>query len=334
MISKKKMAIYINDKCNRNCSFCYVNRSNKQEMNTSIMIKIVDYINHHLYKYQNIIFVGGEPLLTPHIISYFINEIKSSKINFGIMTNGTVSPAKLLDKINIDLNRLAFNISIQSVNSKDNPIKEEIISHLRNTPCMVNILTVNTPDKIAILIDLLKYILTLKPDYIKLLRQHKMGDIWQDSDIEAYKNIMPELFPLMIYSKFKYKTYNQISLPNKIDFPIASTNEAYNNYAINLVDQDSICHYDIVGIDGRQYLCDGACGEKTHDFGYIWEEPNNPYIINNFGYQDVLYDYCYLAKNPTCTEFDKLNDTYREKYQKYISKLEGLKNFDTTTNIQ
>ena len=65
MQAQKKMAIYINNKCNRNCSFCYVDKTTSTEMDMQVMNKIINYINsQETNKYRTIIFVGGEPLLS------------------------------------------------------------------------------------------------------------------------------------------------------------------------------------------------------------------------------------------------------------------------------
>jgi len=317
-MKNKKLAIYINDICNRNCSFCYVNKTNKI-MTLETANKIISYINDNDI-YKTIIFVGGEPTLTPDLIKYFIDNIKIN-VKYGVMTNGIIK--------NLDIfkpyKNLTFNISFINEKDPDNYYKEMTIKKLNDLNIKYNALIVNTPNNIVNLLNIFKYIIKLKPTYIKLLRQHKMGDIWTLNDIYKYKEILPKLIHFSIYCKEKFKTYNQISLPNKIDIPIQYSSEVYDKFEINLVDQDSICKYDIVGVDGKQYLCDGACGENKYCFGYIWDKPNNPYLIHNFGYEDVLYDYCYLANNKVCLDFDKINDKYRDYYNNIISKIEGLK---------
>ena len=322
---KKKLAIYINDICNKQCAHCYVKRSNKQYMHLKTANKIIQYINTNTKKYETIIFVGGEPMITPSLISLFINNIKDKNISYGIMTNGTISPRDLINDLNINLNRLTFNISFNNIDDVDNNLKIKTLTYLKSLNINCNILIVNLAQKINNLFDLLKYSIKLSPNYIKVLREHYMSDIWSNKDIQQYISILPKLFHLMLYCKLKYKIYNQISLPNKIDISIENSKQVYKDFNISLVDQDTICNYDIVGTDGKQYLCDGACGAKKYSFGYIWDTPNNPYIIKNFGYQDVLYDYCYLAKKPCCIKFDKENDSYRKKYYEYMSKLEELK---------
>lgn len=324
MQAQKKMAIYINNKCNRNCSFCYVDKTTSTEMDMQVMNKIINYINsQETNKYRTIIFVGGEPLLSLEKITYFIDNIKHTSINYGIMTNGTMNISELVNKI--DCHNLAFNISFISTTSKDNKLKIQNIKYLKQKHIQCNALIVNTPNNINKIFDLLLYLIKIKPNYIKVLRQHKMGDFWTQKDIDEYAKVLSKLMHLSIYCKEKFTNVNQISLPNKIDIPISCSDSIYDDYAINLVDQDSICKYDIVGIDGKQYLCDGACGENRYSFGYIWDSPVNPYIIKEFGYQDVLYDYCYLANNPCCLSFDRLNDKYRSIYQSYLSRLEELK---------
>lgn len=322
-MKNKKLAIYINKKCNRNCSFCYVNKDNSI-MSKNIANKIIKYINDNNI-YKTIIFVGGEPLLTPDIITHFINKINDKSIQYGIMTNGIIKDLNIVKTIPPNV---FYNISLINETSKDNIHKINTIRHLQKLNINYNILIVNTPSNIDKLYDLIVYASKLNPDYIKILRQHKMGDIWNNNDIKHYKEILPKLIHLSLYFKEKYKTYNQISLPNKIDISINESKYVYDNYGINLVDQDSICNYDIVNIDGKQYLCDGACGEDDYCIGNIWDKPNNPYIIKNFGYQDILYDYCYLANNKLCLDFDRNNDMYRKYYKNILFKMERLKQYE------
>jgi len=116
----------------------------------------------------------------------------------------------------------------------------------------------------------------------------------------------------------------RISLPGKPFLTIEEGITSYQKYGINIVDQDSFCQYKIVGMDGTVYHCDGACGQKTHSYGYLWEEQEDPWI-RELGYQDTLYDYCELAKNKVFLPFDKLNDACRLKHKSNIERIGLLK---------
>ena len=124
-MKNKKLAIYINDICNRNCSFCYVNKTNKI-MTLETANKIISYINDNDI-YKTIIFVGGEPTLTPDLIKYFIDNIKIN-VKYGVMTNGIIK--------NLDIfkpyKNLTFNISFINEKDPDNYYKEMTIKKLND----------------------------------------------------------------------------------------------------------------------------------------------------------------------------------------------------------
>lgn len=329
----KRLILYLTEKCNRHCPKCYVHQRSNKTMTKDTADKIIEYYSRHIETYPEVVFIGGETMLALDMVKYFYDRI--SKLNpnliYDFMTNGTISFSKLEDMV--DVSRFALNLSFDSINDPDNELKLENLkyglTHCYETSCLL----VNTPDKIEENIKLIKMLIPYEPPVIKVLRQHKASDFWSIDDVEHYKSVLPELMHLSLYYEFKHKDKHKwIILPDKINMGYDNIMYPVNNFAPNAmpsspVCQDSINYCIVVGIDGKQYLCDGAYGENSHCLGYIWDEPKNIYQ-KEFGYQDYLYNYCYLAEKTTLPELDQLNHEYRIKYQELRNKIFMLRNME------
>ena len=325
---KKRLVLYITEKCNRNCQKCYIKQHSNKTMDKKITDKIINYYLHHVDEYSEIVFIGGETMLAIEIVKYIYNKI--SKINpniiYDFMTNGTISIRKLAALV--DVSNFAFNISFDSLNDIDNAIKIENLQYALKNGYQANCLLVNTPDKIEENFHLAKMLSQYKPSSIKILRQHKTGDFWTNNDIKRYESILPQLMHLSLYHELKGDTH--IILPDKItipyrDIPFPKNKMFPSTVPQSPVCQDSIEYCVIVGVNGERYLCDGAYGEDNYKLGYIWDEPVNVYK-KSFGYYgDYMYNYCYLANKKILPKLDKLNNRYRNKCDKIRNKIELLR---------
>lgn len=84
----KNFVLYITQKCNLNCSYCFVKQKNQH-----IPIKeYIDYMKKETQKKEQIWvhFFGGEPLLNFEGIQEVVNSMKNYNVRYKITTNGTL----------------------------------------------------------------------------------------------------------------------------------------------------------------------------------------------------------------------------------------------------
>lgn len=106
------ICIWVTEKCNLNCTYCYVNKKPKT-MNDCTAELLCNYIINYLDKsngMNNIYFHGGEPLTNYRIINKIISILKEKNglenIRMSMTTNGTIfSPdmEEVLRLINISV---------------------------------------------------------------------------------------------------------------------------------------------------------------------------------------------------------------------------------------
>lgn len=320
---KRKLVLYINHMCNCTCDFCYIRDMDSSFMDISTVDKIAEYINSNPKKYDVIIFIGGEPFITPDIMIDFIHKINDQTMTYSFMTNGLIN----LDTFHKKFPKrdYAFNISIKDYIDYDSSILEPNIRYLKKHDYHITLETVLTPDSISKLLDIVKYMIGFGED-IKILRQHMMGDIWSEKDVANYKVILPELISMAIM--YYYKHRKELVLPNKLQY-LESERDIAKMAGYNLVCQDSLSVCDIVGIDGERYLCDGAYGGTKFKLGYVWDNKDNPYPRNKCNCNSCE-EYCYMAKNKVMKSFDELNNTYRPVYRELTTLIWRLENYEKT----
>ncbi|MDD3663346.1 MAG: radical SAM protein [Candidatus Pacebacteria bacterium] len=118
--------IWLTNRCNLKCPYCYVGVRQKEEMTNETKEKIVDFISlkskiekrkKEEKKHITILYFGGEPLLRFDLITFFTERIKEKitgiPIFFHMTTNGT-----LLTKEKIDYfkeNKLPVTLSIDGL---------------------------------------------------------------------------------------------------------------------------------------------------------------------------------------------------------------------------
>lgn len=85
-MKKQNVFFFITSKCNRDCSYCFVNHSN-DSMNISDINNAISNLPDNIYA-ENIIY-GGEPTLYPNIIRYLVDKLKKrNRHNITIYSNG------------------------------------------------------------------------------------------------------------------------------------------------------------------------------------------------------------------------------------------------------
>jgi uncharacterized protein len=103
----KSMLIFITDKCNLQCRYCYVSRTHTKTISIENAKKAVDFllINSGKYKEVSMNLFGGEPLLEldllEKLIEYAVNRAKKfgKEIHINLSTNGLLLEERALDLI-------------------------------------------------------------------------------------------------------------------------------------------------------------------------------------------------------------------------------------------
>lgn len=97
--------IYLTEKCNLKCKYCF---ENKKPLNSKINVtSIINFIKSRSKKNIFIRFFGGEPLLQKKLIYKYVNKLnllkkEGYKISYNIVTNGILLDQKFLDMIKLN----------------------------------------------------------------------------------------------------------------------------------------------------------------------------------------------------------------------------------------
>lgn len=107
--------LFLTEKCNASCSYCYQINKRHKDMKIDDAIKIIEKARTSKYFNNSIDFFGGEPTLNMELINKLITTYKD--IHFSIITNGTwiyndkiIKVMKKIDSVNISIegNDIAF----------------------------------------------------------------------------------------------------------------------------------------------------------------------------------------------------------------------------------
>lgn len=113
--------VWITDKCNMRCSYCYEENKVKRNMQTSqsVLEKIINFIVikvNELPKQENVVIDihGGEPLLEFEKMVYFIECIRMKlvdyNVSYNIVTNGTLLNAEKAKWLNENMDSISISI--------------------------------------------------------------------------------------------------------------------------------------------------------------------------------------------------------------------------------
>ena len=133
--------LYLTTRCNLNCSYCYENYTEKQDMDFKTSKNIIDFIfkNDTLNLIQ-IGFMGGEPLIKYDVLYQTVNYINkyypTRLVRYYITTNGVLLTAEIVKFLS--LNNFDIRISIDgdrdstTINrmSKDISIYNKVIKNI------------------------------------------------------------------------------------------------------------------------------------------------------------------------------------------------------------
>ncbi|MDD3145126.1 MAG: radical SAM protein [Candidatus Gracilibacteria bacterium] len=310
--------IYITEVCNLNCEYCYVDikKVESDGVNSNEFIEKVSLLD-----YDNIRFLGGEPLIKFNEIKDIINSVKSknNKIQFSIITNGILLNEEKLNYFK--LNSVSIAVSLH----------DEVLKKFRDE-------------------NFLKILLKYKDNigFILLIKYTK-------------EKLTTKIFILLSNMGFKNFSISPITsdewnnlenLENEIKIII---NHIFNNSHINISEAswtylknlniDKFCTREQVDKKGDNKLCNRFSSEDFLSKGTniskirkLFNEVNNcsncedrwfcvcpfGWYIDNFG--NKIENNEIKIKN-----FHKLNKAFI-KFYKEISNIRGNKNF-LTKNI-
>ncbi|NGX29004.1 MAG: hypothetical protein K940chlam1_01196, partial [Candidatus Anoxychlamydiales bacterium] len=126
------ICLLLSNDCNLNCKYCYADGGSYSDVKGKMDNKSIDeslkFISKNFKdeKKLNISFFGGEPLLFPKSIKYFIERSKTclpnTKLSFGLTTNGTILNDEIFSLLKN--NRIYFQISLDG----DKSIQDDLRS--------------------------------------------------------------------------------------------------------------------------------------------------------------------------------------------------------------
>lgn len=213
--------ILVTNKCNFNCSYCYVDKNETKIINKDDIETFIKGMEYHKMK-KHLCFFGGEPMLAKNLILDIIESHKD--FTFTIITNGTI-PFENYDNIKPNLTHIIVSIEIDDISfnkyrSHNTSSFIDVWNNILKFKKLVENTTIN--------ISLNKYVID-NPDiflnFIKQCNDH---------------NIKFNIYDLKGYNDYnKYELYNFLEYVKTKDFEI---------YKI-------LIRYDIDPYDDFQFCC-------------------------------------------------------------------------------
>lgn len=168
--------LHITNKCNLNCTYCYIKKTNESmpiELAKLYIDKMVEACKSINNGYISIRFAGGEPLLEINLIKSLIAYIEFNypeyKFQYGIITNGILLKDEKIVKYLLEKN-ISVAVSLDGMEeyhnktrigaSNSNPFQETIYGMQVAEKCglVPNILTTVAPENLDGLTELTKYL--------------------------------------------------------------------------------------------------------------------------------------------------------------------------------
>lgn len=107
--------------CNFNCKYCYQSEDKNKNLYTdtkevsSNIIKYIKNVSKEAEKTLTLMFWGGEPLMYFNLIKDIVEKLKDIKINYSIVTNGSLLTKEKVDFLNT--NNISVGISHDGKNT-------------------------------------------------------------------------------------------------------------------------------------------------------------------------------------------------------------------------
>ena len=336
----RHIILYTNNKCNMNCPYCLDHR---KRTNKEFDLSLLPYLNKLCQNCHDetpnlklrIMFLGGEPSLSPDIIEQVITSVPEY-VDFEIMTNAYEWSKKFISVITKYKNRIymvpSYDGLFQENRKKGSTeIVRKNIKWLIDNEFKVNVTCVVDKLQIGFLYENIKHLLKLSNClFIKRHCDHNV--LGNDKDyVDTYLKDIDKVVDLCT---FKYVVNGSfISLPNRIEN--GNTIYCYNrrgtfschDYCLNEIIMDT---------DGTIYPCELYITDYSHPIGHIkteWDLSEFDKSYNKEIYHTACPYWNEKINNNPCDCTNVLNDAVdkelfraRFKYAKMINDLLLLKN--------
>lgn len=319
---KKSISLHINKQCNFACKYCYWNNHEKEEMSDEISDKIISFLNNNPDKYEHIIFIGGEPFLSVNIMLKFIKALKDS-FTFEIMTNGSIHPKVLFDKLNQNEKcRISISFSYDGLfqNNRKKNSADTILRHIKyakNNSISHGIVSMDSPDYADRFIENMLYLIKQTKSF-SFCRICDLPNKWPKDKLKQHLKDWNKIVDIASYYN-TCKGYS-IMLPNRVESLPGDIKQSEKE--INC--QRNLLYMDCVGLDGKKYLCEPAYTENAANYGYLWEEHETLASEYDKKHHDCPYYVCLYYRSKDF-EYEKQIEKKRLKYHKRKQKLSRLK---------
>lgn len=252
------LVLYVTNKCNLNCTYCFVNKSNEvMKMKTYI-----DAFNKYKEKIDTITFFGGEPLLYTKLISQIIEYNKSNGYyyNYVINTNGIGINDNLISLCKN--NNILINVSLDGClksNIKNRfeeekfKLVEKNIKMLKDNKIKFVINYVITPNNIEYIEESLWYF--VQNCFMEVCLMINYDALWSEKDITLMKQQFEKSIPVML--KMVKNNFIRLSpIYNKINCIINGIPEVKCNFGKEVI---------VIDCDGKKYPCMSFVGNKNYE---------------------------------------------------------------------
>lgn len=130
-----RITVCVSNDCNLRCKYCYAKGGNYGKkrifMNEKTAENFVDFCTTNFNRIDNILFLGGEPLLNYPVIEYICELFKQQSLNksfatpsFSVITNGTLCNDRIVTLIRDNISFITVSIDgNRSINDKNRVFK-------------------------------------------------------------------------------------------------------------------------------------------------------------------------------------------------------------------
>lgn len=289
--------------CNFNCKYCFENNHEKIFVSKESVVKIVDYLLEFKSRKINIIWYGGEPLMSFKNIESITKELIRNDINFNasIITNGSLLTLNVIDKLKA-LKIFDIQITLDGLkNTHDSRRPYKLSSSSSFDKIIKNITNLFNANKEILLNLRVNIDKSNENEYIPFLKY-----IYQQFKGEK----------IFVAPAFVYETGNfcasgtECFTTNKEKYSFYKNQMQYNNIYLEYFPRlsNGVCtarHKDSYVIDpeGNFYKCPWDIGQKERiitnlDFNYINNELLTNYIVGADHLTDSVCVECNLL--PIC----------------------------------
>lgn len=262
MKSLQDLSLYLTEKCNLNCSYCYIKKNFELTLSFPEVQKAVDIFYDHCSSLVSptITILGGEPLLVYSLLLKtidYLNEKFNGKVQIILFTNGTLLTPKIAKELISKKVRIFVSLDgIKKVNdcyrkyyySPEISTFDAVIKNLKILPAkirdQIGVNMVVGPKTAPFLIRNIKFFqkLGLSPIDFSLL----CYGFWKESEISAVKSQLAA-FVKFYSGLFTGKTEKKLFRTDVLEQMVRK-----NNYWEQMGD----CHRVKFAADKNFYFCD------------------------------------------------------------------------------